>query len=305
MPVDGRVDPRGGAVLNAIGADDRSGHDTLRDRAEHLADTPAYDVEGLAAPPVGVSQRDGQRDEDDHDDERQLPAVVGHHRQRDEQLTGVDDEEQTAELHELADGVDVGGDARDQRTSALSGLVQHREVVHVPEGAHPQRGQRALGVAGETQVGGIAGQGGRDQHGRGDEQGALDEADVDPTVAAETLVQRLLDDDRHDEPAGSRDQREQSGHPDAVAELRRQLQPAAQHVPAAGRSLAYPERRLGHRDAGAHAAGSRSEVTSSYAVTSRAYAGCLASSSAWVPRSTTRPAVMNTTSSASAIVAWR
>ena len=49
-----------------------------------------------------------------------------------------------APLEELADLVDVAGHPGDQRAAPLGLLVQHRQVVHVPERPGPQAGQGGL-----------------------------------------------------------------------------------------------------------------------------------------------------------------
>ena len=46
MGVDGLADPLGGAVLHAVGPDDRCARDGLADGAEHLAHTGADQVPG-------------------------------------------------------------------------------------------------------------------------------------------------------------------------------------------------------------------------------------------------------------------
>ena len=54
------------------------------------------------------------------------------------------DQQDAAPLQELGDLVDVAGHPGDQRPAPLGLLVQHRQVVDVPEGADPQAGQRGL-----------------------------------------------------------------------------------------------------------------------------------------------------------------
>src|SRR5690606_14136184 len=120
---------------------------------------------------------------------------------------------------------------------------------------------------------------------------------------------RLLDHERDDDLAERGDEGEPERDPDALDELGRELDAAAQ-----GRE--DPEAAV-VADRGAHKATSASSsrswaarralrsVSRSYAVASSAYPGSRASSSACVPRSTTRPPSRCTTSSASRIELMR
>jgi hypothetical protein len=80
-----------------------------------------------------------------NDDQQRQPPVVDHHDgEHQGHLGGADQHPDAAPLHEPADLVDVGGHPGDQRAPLLGRLVQHRQVVDVPEGADTQARERGL-----------------------------------------------------------------------------------------------------------------------------------------------------------------
>ena len=141
VPRDRLVDPALGARLDRVRPDDGGPHDRLGDRRQQQADLAPYGAVGVGQLALEVPQRQEQRREADPDDDRELPAVDRHDHGGDEHLPDADHEEKPAEHQELADLVHVAGHPGDQRAPALGVLRQQRQVVHVPEGLDPQRGE--------------------------------------------------------------------------------------------------------------------------------------------------------------------
>jgi hypothetical protein len=101
-----------------------------------------------------LEQQEQQRVEDagDHDHQGQAP-VVDHHDGEDEgDLRSADQHPDAAPLHELGDGLDVGGDPRDQGAAPLGLDVEHGEVVDVPEGDDAQLGEAPGGELHEPEL---------------------------------------------------------------------------------------------------------------------------------------------------------
>ena len=214
-PVLHRVRPDG------LGADHRLGH-----RAEQVADPlPDRPVRG-GEPLLQLRQRDGERHEAGPHQQGQLPGVDRHQHGGQQQLAGRGDDEDAAPLHEHRHLVDVAGHPGHQRAAPGGLLVQHRQVVHPPERAHPQRGQRGLGGPEQPVVQQVRRHRG-DQHdagAAGDDPG--DPAHVRAAVGEQPAVERLLHGQRDDHPPAGGEQREQQGEPEALAQLRHQPQPA-------------------------------------------------------------------------------
>src|SRR5680860_1927669 len=74
VPGDARV----GALLDAVGPDDRRSHDALRDRGEHLADAKAHTVVSQGQAPLEPAQHQQDGGEGQHHHQGQLPAVERH-----------------------------------------------------------------------------------------------------------------------------------------------------------------------------------------------------------------------------------
>jgi hypothetical protein len=228
VAVDGRVQAGRRPCPDAVGAHRRGADDRFGDGGEYVPDPLADDCvrtgQALGEPAHG----DRQRDEADQDQQGELPGVDRHDRRGHDQLAQADQAQDTAPLHEHRQLVDVAGDPGDQGPAPLPLLVQHREVVDVPEGAHPQVGQRGLRRPEEPDVHPVDRDGG-DHHDHRAEQDELgDDAQIGAARRGEAAVDDLLDGDRHDHPAGGGDQRERERGGQATAELRHHPQPAAQ-----------------------------------------------------------------------------
>ena len=137
-------DPLGGAILHPEAADRRGPDDALGHRSQQVTDALAHLAVGEAERALQSAHDDEQRDEASPGHGREDWAVVRHQRGRQQDLAEGDQQDDAAELHELADGVDVGGDARDHRAATLRTLSQHRQVAQVPEGGDAQGGQARL-----------------------------------------------------------------------------------------------------------------------------------------------------------------
>ena len=231
LPVlDGGVDARLGAVLDAVGADDGGADDRLGDGAEQHADLVAYDGVGGRQLLLEPADREEQRGERQPDHQRELPAVEDHQHGRDQHLADADDEDQAAEDEELADLVDVAGHAGDQCAAALGVLGQQREVVHVAERLGAQRRETALG-GGEEPAGHQVGRAARHGDREGGEHPHPDDVVEARTAGAvEPAVEGLLDRDRDDDLAARGDHGVEQGEPEALAQLGRVL-----HAEAEGR----------------------------------------------------------------------
>jgi hypothetical protein len=159
----------------------------------------------ITGAPTTTSARVPHRGRDDRDDQRhhqpELPGVDEHRHQRQGRLEGVDHQHQSGELHEAADLIDVGGDPRDQRTTVLRRLVQHRQVVDVAEGLDAEPRERRLAHVGETDVH-ESGAAGGDRHRHQSDHRHLDDKRQVDLAGDESTVQHLLDGDRDDDPSG-------------------------------------------------------------------------------------------------------
>jgi hypothetical protein len=169
----------------------------------------------LLEPPDGEEER---REAEPHDC-CQLPAVDEHQHGRDEHLADADHEDQAAEHQELADLVDVGGDAGDECSSALGVLGEEGQVVDVAEGAGAQRRQAPLGRGEEPARHAVGGPRRERDGDRGEHPHPRDVVEARSTGSVEPAVERLLHRDRHDDLAARGDDREQEGDAQALAEL--------------------------------------------------------------------------------------
>jgi hypothetical protein len=246
--LDGGVDARLGAVLDAVAAHDRRTHDRLGHRRQQRADLLPDRGIGRRQPPLEVPQAHEQREESQPDHERELPAVDEHDHGRHRDLADAHDRDHTAEDEELRHLVDVAGDPRHQGAAALGVLGEDREVVHVPEGLDPQGGEAVLRGPEQPARHQRRRRPGQHDAERGQRRHQPHEAAVGAAGAVDAAVDRLLHRDRHQHPAGGRDDREEQREPDALGQLRRETHAAAQRRPR-GRGL--PAEDAGARG-GAH-----------------------------------------------------
>jgi hypothetical protein len=118
--------------------------------------------------------------------------------------------------------------------------------VDVAEGPHPQAGQRGLRRPEQPDVHPVDRQAGQDHDQGTDQHQVADQRDVGAAGGAEPAVEGLLDGDRHDHPARRREQREQEGDREALAELGHHPQPAAERGQRALGALVGGQQRLAH-----------------------------------------------------------
>jgi hypothetical protein len=122
--------------------------------------------------------------------------------------------------------------------------VEDREVVHVPEGADAQAGQRRLRRPEEADVHPVD-RDRRDQDDDGaDQDQPRDHAEVGVAAGGQAAVDDLLDGDRHDHPSRRGDQCQGEGDRQAAAELRHHPEPAAQGGEGALAALVGGQERL-------------------------------------------------------------
>ncbi len=132
------------AILQAVGAHDRSSHHALGDFREQLADARANQVECLRQ--AGLHREDDhqQRDDQEHDRDRELPGVREHEAQAADHERERDDPGDRAPLGEMRERVDVGRHARNEDAPLLLGLFGDREPVDVLERPDAKGHQRLL-----------------------------------------------------------------------------------------------------------------------------------------------------------------
>jgi hypothetical protein len=176
------------------------GHDGEQ-RAHPPADLAVRGREALLERP---DHQDGRHERGVHD-HRQLPGVDGHDQRGDDDLAGADEQDHAAPLQELGDLVDVARDPGDQRPSAFGLLVQHGQVVHVPERAGAYAGERRLADREQPAHHQVAARGrGHEDHG-GDHDDHEDHAEVRSVGALQPAVDALLHGDGHGDAAGHGD----------------------------------------------------------------------------------------------------
>ena len=203
-----------------IGTDRLGARDEFADRGEHLAVAFAGLAVGTDEMSLHHSQHEEQRDRDADRDHRQQPVVGQHHGGHDQHQGAVDQPRQPTPLEEPGEGLDVARDAGHQRSALFVVVVGQAESVDVPDQACSEVVERLLGAGTESHDRRALAHG-RHQlcdetdHGAGDHEphpdvGATDDAAVD----------RLLDDDRHDDPTTCPGGGEQPGQPQALPQHR-------------------------------------------------------------------------------------
>ena len=262
---DGRVDALLGPRLDRVGAHHRGTDHGLGDGGEQRADLASYGRVGGRQLALEVAQAEEERREADPHDQRQLPAVDHHQHGRDQDLADADDEQQTAEHQELTDLVDVTGHAGHQRAAALGVLGQQRQVVDVAERLDPQGGEAALGGGEQARRHGVRRPAGQDDRGGGRDRQPGGEGRVRPVGPAQAAVDRLLHGDGYDDLADRRDDGERQRLADAVDQLGRVPDAAADRLPGAD-VLAGLHLRAGGpgRGHGAHGAATSSGSPSAW-----------------------------------------
>ncbi len=279
--VDRPIDPRLGTRLDRVRLDHGRAHDRLSDDGKHVADAAPHPPVRGRHPPHHQPQSHQQRYEADPDDHGQLPGVEQHHDRRDDHLPDADHEQDPGELEEQRHLVDVAGDSRHQGAATFAALGQHRQVVHVPEGADPQVGQPVLAGDEEPDLHQVAGTGGQGHHHGRRHCREQHRALVD--VSDQAPVDALLHDDGRDRAADGGHQREQHGAAQTLAQPRRQGQAAPERLGRAGLlSGAHGGNRVGALGCCRRAHGRPPAVTT----TGSPSASCAAGSRAWSYAST-------------------
>ena len=163
-------------------------------------------------------QQEHQRRGGEQGDQGQPPVVDQHHDGGHDDHRPVEQPGDAAPGEELAERLDVRRDASDEVAPPLLLVVGQVERERVLEHLDAQAVQRVLGPDGQPHDGAPhRDRGDRDEDGADDAQ-LQDLAHVDLAVD-EALVDGLLDEDGHGQPAAGADEREDDRQPGATAQL--------------------------------------------------------------------------------------
>ena len=225
--VDRMLDPPVGASLQPVGTNDGCAHDALGDLRQQLPDPGPHKVEGLRQPALHGSDDGEERDDQHHNNGRQLPRVQQHERQPANHLGERDDPRDPAPLRELRQRVHVGGDACHEHAALLFRLLGDRKAMDVLERPNAKRHQGLFRSANQPAGRDPAGDVREDHESEGD---PADDEDVSrPETAGEPVIEDLLHKDGRDERRDGHAERHDDGESQPGPELGRFMQPASQH----------------------------------------------------------------------------
>ena len=211
---------------------------------EHLAVALPGPLVGRHEVALDEPQHDGQRRRHGEGDEGQDP-VIGQHDGGDHQhQRTVEQPGQATPLEELGEGLDVARHAGDQRPPPLLVVVGQADAVDVRDQAGPEVVERLLGPLAQADDGLALGDAGDDERNGGDTGQRDDQPDAHALRGHDAAIDGLLQQDRHDDPAGGADGRQQPGQTETLAQHRRLLQ-----SPVDGVHAGEPADRLGHQAA--------------------------------------------------------
>ena len=218
VPCDRALGLLGRARADAVGADDRGPGDQLGHRRQQLGVALAHVAVRAHEVALHDPQQEDQRCGCEQGDQGQPPVVDQHHDGGHDDHRPVEQPGDAAPGEELAERLDVRGDAGDEVAPPLLLVVGQVEREGVLEDPDAQAVERVLGPDGQPHDGAPHGdRGDRDEDGADDAQ-LQDLAHVDLAVD-EALVDGLLDEDGHGQPAAGADEREHDRQPGAAAQL--------------------------------------------------------------------------------------
>ncbi len=246
-------------LAGAVRADRLGARHEFGERRQHLAVALARAVVRRPQVSLDDSEDREQRDREADDDHGEQPVVGQHHTGDDDHQGAVDEQREPTPSKELGEGLDVAGDAGDERPAPLFVVVGEADAVDVADQPRPQVVQRPLAPRAEPHDRRPLAPGCGELRDDADDGAPHDESEIDALVVVEdAAVDRLLDDDRHDHPPAGAERGDQPGEAEPLTQDRCLVEPAPDR--ADGREATH---RFGHDSPPAGAERSASKASTS------------------------------------------